>query len=285
MIATRAETPRISVVMTVYNGERYISDAIESIQQQSLRDFELIVVNDGSTDQTTGILAALDDPRVHVIQRPHVGRVPALNEALSRCRAPYVANLDADDVALPGRLEWTTEFLDAHPDTVAIGSGWEPYVQSPSRAPRRLPRSDRAIRWSFLLRNPMFNSSVTYRTDALRAIGGFSMAYADRLHDADAVLRIASHGRLRNLDQALSARRLHELQHFARVDAGRRAALHAQMRWRAASLLGFPPYLRPLAYTVATVAATRSLFVIGVLGRNGRVDRRRAVRPAPAEAR
>jgi GT2 family glycosyltransferase len=128
----------------------------------------------------------------------------------------------------------------------------------------------------------MFNSSVTYRADALRSIGGFSMAYADRLHDADALLRIAALGQLQNLDNPLSLRRLHEQQHFARVPARRRAKLHARMRWRAASMLGFAAPVRPLAYLVATVASMRSLVVLGAFGRNGRIDRRRVVPAEPA---
>jgi glycosyltransferase involved in cell wall biosynthesis len=266
--------PRISVVITVFNGERYIREAVDSILRQSMRSFELIVVDDGSTDGSAATLADITDPRLCVIRRPHYGRVPALNHALSQCRAPYVANLDADDVSCPDRLALTVTFLEANPDVVAVGSAREPYLAPPGRPARRMPRTDRSIRWTFLLRNPMFNSSVTYRADALRAVGGFSMSYAERLHDADVVLRIAKLGRLVNIDPPLSLRRLHEHQHFAEVAARRRASLHAQMRWRAAGELDFPPALRPVAYAVASAAAVRSVVVLGVLGRNGRIDRR-----------
>src|SRR2546430_4054868 len=182
-----------------------------------MKSFELIVVDDGSDDGTAGVLAEISDPRVRVLLQPHLGRVPALNHAVAQCRAPYIANLDADDVACRDRLALSVDFLDATPGVVAMGSAREPYLAPPGRPARQMPTTDRSIRWTFLLRNPMFNSSVTYRADALRAVGGFSMTYADRLHDADVLIRLAKRGQLNNIKAPLSLRRLHEHQHFAGV--------------------------------------------------------------------
>src|SRR3954451_14394809 len=272
--AEERRPPEVSVVMTVRNGERYVGAAVESICQQTLEDWALIVVDDGSTDATAEIIAAVADPRVVLFRRPALGRVPALNFALAQCAGRYVANLDADDVALRDRLRRSVDYLDAHPEVVAVGAAREPYLPPVLRRPRRLPVRDAAIRWSFLLRNPMFNSSITYRRSALEAVGGFAPAYSERLHDADLLLRLGPLGRLHNLPGALSLRRLHADQHFASLDSARRGRLHATMRLRAATELGFPRPLRPLAWLVAAVGATRSLVMITLLGRNGRVDRR-----------
>lgn len=265
-------TPDVSVVITVLDGLPYIEAAVGSVLRETSPDLELIVVDDGSADGTADVLDTVRDPRLRVVRRPHLGRVPSLNHALQLARGRYVANLDADDLALPGRFSVSAEFLDSHPDVAAVGSTLEPYVGF-RRPPRRLPQSDRAIRWSFLLRNPMFNSSVTYRTESLRAIGGFSMAYADRLHDADVLLRLGRQHRLANLPQALSARRLHDRQHFAAVDRRTRGTAHARCRWRAAAELGFPIAVRPVAYLVAAVGVMRSVLVLRLLGRNGRMKR------------
>jgi glycosyltransferase involved in cell wall biosynthesis len=264
----------ITVVMTVYNGLPFVEEAVDSILSQDFDDFELVVVDDGSTDGTADVLARRGDPRLHLHRRPHQGRVAALNHALGLARGRYVANLDADDVALPGRLALPVRFLDQHPEVAAVGAGVEPCVGcAGARPPRRLPRSDRAIRWSMLLRNPMFHSSVTFRRSVLEELGGYDPAYTDLLDDADLLLRLGRRHRLANLDVPLAAKRLHPGQHFSAADRRLRMRRHAACRWRAAGELAFPPPLRPLAYAVATVGATRSLVIIGLLGRNGRERR------------
>jgi glycosyltransferase involved in cell wall biosynthesis len=262
----------VSVLVTVRDGEAYVLDAVRS----ALADgpAEVVVVDDGSTDRTLELLYSVRDPRLRIVARSAEGRVAALNAGLALCTAPYVANLDADDVSLPGRLVASAAYLDAHPLAGAVGSAVEPYVSPPGRAPRRLPAGGRAIRWSFLVRNPMFHSSVTYRASALRDAGGFDPAYEARLNDADALLRVGRTHRLANLAVPLAARRLHAGQHFASLDARARATAHARLRLRAARELPFG-VLRPVAYAVAVVAALRSYTVLGVLGRNGRMDRGR----------
>jgi glycosyltransferase involved in cell wall biosynthesis len=263
--------------MTVYNGLPFVVDAVRSVLDQRDVDLELVLVDDGSTDGTVAALQQFSgDPRLLLFPRPHEGRVPALNYAIARARGAYIANLDADDLALPGRFRASAEFLASAPQVGAVGSACETYVAQ-DRAPRRLPRTDARIRWSFLLRNPMFNSSVTYRGRSLRDIGGFSMEYADRLHDADVLLRIARDYELANLPQPLSARRIHPGQHFAAVDRHRRARVNARCRIRAARELRFSPLTRPVAHVVAAMAALRSVVVLGLLGRNGRMDRQREV--------
>jgi glycosyltransferase involved in cell wall biosynthesis len=267
----------VSVIMTVHNGLPYVEEAVDSVLGQEFDSFELVVVDDGSTDGTADVLAGRADPRLRLVRRSHQGRVAALNHALQLATGRYVANLDADDVALPGRLAVPARYLDDHPEVAAVGAAVQPFVgEAAPRRPRTLPRSDRAIRWTFLLRNPVFHSSATFWAAAVAAVGGYDPAYAGGLQDVDLLLRLGRHHRLANLDIPLAAKRLHPAQHFA-GNRRRRLARHAACRLRAARELRFPPALRPVAYAAATAGAARSVLDIGLLGRDGR--RRRDRRP------
>jgi glycosyltransferase involved in cell wall biosynthesis len=261
----------VSVVMTVHDGLPHVLEAVDSVLAQQFDDFELIVVDDGSTDGTADAIAGRRDPRLRLVRRPHQGRVAALNHALGLASGRYVANLDADDLALPGRLAIPARFLDQHPEVAAVGAALQPCVGGAAvRRPRRLPRSDRAIRLAFLFRNPMFHSSVTFRASALAAVGGYEPAYSDLEVDADLLLRLGRRYRLANLAVPLAAKRLHAGQHFAAVGRSRRLSRHAACRWRAARELRFPPLLRPLAYAAAAAGAAASLVHVGLLGNDGR---------------
>jgi glycosyltransferase involved in cell wall biosynthesis len=270
--ADRAALPAVSVVMTVRDGLPHVEEAVDSVLDQDFGDFELIVVDDGSTDGTAEVLARRRDTRLRLVRRPGLGRAAALNHALGLARGRYVANLDADDVALPGRLAIPVRYLDQHPDVAVAGSAVQPFVgRAAGRRPRRLPRSDRAIRWSFLVRNPIFHSSATFRTGAAAAVGGYPAAGTD---DAGLWLRLGSRHRLVNLPVPLAAKRLHPAQHFAGVDRRHRLPAHAAARWRAARDLQFPPPLRPMAFALAAAGVAGSVARIGLLGRAGRGARR-----------
>lgn len=124
---TNESVPRVSVVMPVMNGERFLGEAIQSILDQSLRDLELIVVVNGSTDTSANIASrfAANDSRVRVIQLPEGNISRALNTGIWASRAPWVARMDADDIALPRRLERQLQVLDEHPEVAALGTwGW-----------------------------------------------------------------------------------------------------------------------------------------------------------------
>jgi glycosyltransferase involved in cell wall biosynthesis len=115
--------PAVSVLMAVKNGMPWVREAVESALAQTAGDLELIVIDDGSTDATPAALAAFRDPRLRLERRPSAGLTRALVRALELARAPLVARLDADDVALPDRLERQRRFLDGHPDVGLLGTG------------------------------------------------------------------------------------------------------------------------------------------------------------------
>jgi glycosyltransferase involved in cell wall biosynthesis len=121
------EIPQVSVVMAVHNGERYITEAIESTLGQTLRELEFIVVDDASSDGTEGILAAYAarDRRVRVLRNErNIGPYPSANRALGVAQAPLIARIDADDISEPGRLAAQVDFLNRHPECLLVGSGY-----------------------------------------------------------------------------------------------------------------------------------------------------------------
>src|SRR5690606_19331205 len=113
----------VSVLMPVYNVEQYLHEAIKSILYQTYSNWEVIIADDGSTDSSAEIAAtfAASDPRIKVTTFPHRGLVATLNSAMRLCGGRYVFRMDADDVALPRRLECQTRYLDSHPETVVLG--------------------------------------------------------------------------------------------------------------------------------------------------------------------
>lgn len=123
---TRAtRTPRVSVLMSAYNSEKYIAAAIESILTQTFTDFEFVIINDGSTDRTPEIIAeyAARDKRIKFIDnRINAGLIAALNQGLDFCRGEYIARMDSDDISLPTRFQIQTEYLDAHPECGVVGA-------------------------------------------------------------------------------------------------------------------------------------------------------------------
>lgn len=114
--------PKVTVLMPAYNAGKYIGEAIASVLKQSFNDFELLIVNDGSTDNTLKIISSFSDPRIVVIHQENKGIVSALNNGLQHARAPYIARFDADDVCYPDRLKIQYNFITAHPEYRIIGS-------------------------------------------------------------------------------------------------------------------------------------------------------------------
>ena len=118
------DAPTVSVVMTVYNTERYVGEAVGSVLGQTFGDFEFVIVDDGSTDRSTTILKdfAARDPRIRLVSRPNTGIVAAANEGIGLARGRYLARMDSDDVCLPRRFETQVNYLEQHPECVLVGS-------------------------------------------------------------------------------------------------------------------------------------------------------------------
>jgi glycosyltransferase involved in cell wall biosynthesis len=111
-------SPKVTVLMPVFNVERYLQEAIESILNQTFSDFEFIIIHDPSTDITAEILQSFGDPRIKITNNEKIlGLIESLNTGLGIARGEYIARMDSDDISLPERLEKQVNYLNAHPDT------------------------------------------------------------------------------------------------------------------------------------------------------------------------
>ncbi|HMP05365.1 MAG TPA: glycosyltransferase family 2 protein [Lacipirellulaceae bacterium] len=165
--------PRVSVLMTVYNGMPFLPEAVESLFAQTLSDFELVVVDDGSTDGTGEYLASVTDPRLRVITRENGGTSAAANQGLTACVGEYVARMDADDVSLPTRLAEQAAYLDAHPEVGLVGVQMAPLGERGVGRSLALPTSHRAIDDALMAgRHGLGHSCIMFRAELLRRLGG-----------------------------------------------------------------------------------------------------------------
>lgn len=203
--------PLVSIVLPVRDGEAYLRAAIDSILAQTFADFELIIVNDGSADSTADIIKvyAERDARLVVRHQANRGMVPTLKIACDLARGTYLARMDADDVALPCRLEQQVAFLETHPETVLLGSAVD-LIDGAGRVVGQFchPESDSAIRACLATHNCLVHPSVMMRTTAYHAVGGYREAFA-HAEDYDLWLRMAEVGQIANLSHSTLLYRLH----------------------------------------------------------------------------
>lgn len=203
-----------SVVMPCYNAERFLRDAIESVLSQSLRDFELIIIDDGSTDASASMVEEYRqrDRRVVFLSNDrNEGIVAALNKGLQAARGEFIARLDADDVALPGRLMKQYEFMKAHPDVIICGTAlWMVDVSGRPLKKRSYALSDSAIRKQLLWKSPFAHPSVCIRRSVFTTHGLKYSSEFPHAEDFDLWLRAADLGKFANLEEPLTKYRLRE---------------------------------------------------------------------------
>lgn len=205
--------PRISVIMTVHDGEHYLAEAIDSVLAQTMSALELLVVDDLSGDATPDILAAYAarDARVRVLRNPqNIGPYPSANEALAVARAPLVARMDADDVSEPDRLARQMEFLERHRQCLLVGSGYRSIdAEGAVRFTRRNPLDFELAAFVTRLRMPMVHPGFCFRRlhpdgtpvrydTAFPIAGDYALAAA-----------LAREGKIASLDAALVRYRMH----------------------------------------------------------------------------
>jgi glycosyltransferase involved in cell wall biosynthesis len=205
--------PAISVLLPAYNTARYVAEAVESILAQTYADFELLIVDDGSTDDTPRILRryAERDRRIHLVSRPNTGYVIALNEMLARSRGEFIARMDADDIAVPTRFERQMSYLADHPDCVMVGS--RVLIIDPDGSPLTVmgealthEEIDSAL---MVARGQMvYHPSVIIRRQPLLEVGSYREEF-ETVEDLDLFLRLAEVGRIVNLEEPLLKYREH----------------------------------------------------------------------------
>lgn len=204
-------TPAISVVMAAYNGAALIEETLSSLKTQTFRDFEILVVDDRSTDDTLDVLARWDDPRLRVIAlTENGGPVRARNRGFAEARGRYVAALDQDDLCMPERFARQVAYLDAHPQVVLLGTAVALLDRGATRTSGYAPRTTAALtRWLLQIGNPLAWSSVMVRADAARRLEPFTRPEILYAEDFDLYHRMARLGDVARLDEELLLYRVH----------------------------------------------------------------------------
>jgi len=178
------DIPRVTVLMSVYNGERFLGEAIESIINQSYGNFEFLIINDGSTDSTLNIIKSYSDSRIVLINNiVNLGLTKSLNKGLSFAKGEFIARMDADDISHKSRFEKQVKYLDMHPEVVLLGSqariiNKEGIVLKSPKF-RNRPTSAISIRFYCMFNNPFIHSSVIMRKNIIwNKYGGYSTSFS-----------------------------------------------------------------------------------------------------------
>lgn len=156
------KNPKVTVLMPVYNAEKYISEAIQSILNQTFRDFEFLIINDGSTDSSVEIIESFKDERIRLVHNEkNMNLVPTLNRGLELAQGEYVARMDADDISYPTRLEKQVEYMDKNPE-IGICGTWIEFFDA-GKGIQKYPVEHELIKASILFFNPMAHPTVMMR--------------------------------------------------------------------------------------------------------------------------
>ncbi len=197
-------TPMITVLMPAYNAEKYIGEAIDSVLKQSFIDFELLIINDGSTDDTQKVVGSFNDDRIVLVEQVHGGVSNALNNGLARAKGKYIARFDSDDICLPQRLEKQFTFLEADPEYVIVGTDAEYMLENGDHLFdfTCIGHTNDELVDKLYFYCPFIHSSVMYRKDAVLKAGGYSLL-AHNFEDYLLWTQLSKLGKLHNLRETL----------------------------------------------------------------------------------
>jgi glycosyltransferase involved in cell wall biosynthesis len=202
----------VSVVMSVFNGERFLREAVSSILEQSLQQFEFIIIDDGSTDCSAQILDSFQnsDPRVAVYHQENRGLIASLNRGCALARGKYIARMDADDIAVRDRLQLQVDFMDKHREVGVLGGAIE-WIDTAGKSLLKCqhPIKDRDIKQALNRGDcPFSHPTVLMQKEVLDSVTGYRMAMV-HAEDYDLWLRIADRFQLANLDTVVLKYRVH----------------------------------------------------------------------------
>ena len=194
--------------MTVYNGERYIREAIDSILNQTFEDYEFLIIEDCSTDETLKIIKGYQDPRIKVVKNEkNIGFIQSLNEGIALSQGEYIARQDADDISLPDRLLEEVIFLDNNPDVAMVGTGREVIDETGVRIMNFSPKKDPTFQ-DICNGNPFQHSSIMIRNNILLEFGGYNELFPS-CEDYALWLFIAKKYQVHNIPKILCKLRVH----------------------------------------------------------------------------
>jgi glycosyltransferase involved in cell wall biosynthesis len=212
-----ADQPIVSVLLPVYNAEAFLSEAVESVLEQTFNDFEFIIIDDGSTDSTADILDYYQkiDGRIRVYRQKNRGIAFALNRGIEKVRGDYIARMDADDICLPTRFEKQVAFLDENPEVGILGAGFQLITEfgMPGTIVNP-PQQHSLIRWSLFFYCPIAHPTVMMRKTIADQLGGYILetdTKGDRytIEDYDLWVRASRVTKLYNLQEVLLYLRKH----------------------------------------------------------------------------
>ncbi|RXR19086.1 glycosyltransferase family 2 protein [Flavobacterium amnicola] len=206
--------PKITVVMTVYNGEKYIKESIECVLNQTFQDFELLVINDGSTDGSVSIVESFQDSRIRLIHNEkNSGVLFTRNRGLQEAFGEYVAVLDSDDLCTSNRLETQYNFLEANPDIAVCGT-WGIMIDENGTVfgHKIMPETNKnLVSIAMLFNNQFIHSSVMYRKEIALQAGGYTTVNGGLAEDFGLFSRISIHHKMANIPEYITQYREHNL--------------------------------------------------------------------------
>ncbi|SVC63205.1 uncharacterized protein METZ01_LOCUS316059, partial [marine metagenome] len=202
--------PRISILMPVFNEEKYIFESVNGILQQSYKKFELIIINDASSDNTLSILSDFNDKRIRIFSNlDHLGITKSLNIGLEKCRGNFIARMDADDICTTDRLALQYNYLIENPNIDVVGCNAVSISENGELTERaRLPSKDKKIKWQLLFSTPILHPTVMIRSKVFIQFGVYNSVLSVA-QDFDLWCRISSHVHFHNLPQVLYKLRIH----------------------------------------------------------------------------
>ncbi len=202
------KAPLLSVLMPVYNCAPFLQESVSSVLNQDFRDFELILVNDGSTDTSAEVLSAFSDSRIRIVTHPeNRGLIPALLTGLAQCRGRFIARMDCDDYCLPQRFSTQLNFLQQHPEVGVCGSAMQLF---PKKGKWLYPETHEEIKAQLLFSCCMGHPSVMMRREVFDT-HTYDMRYL-YAEDYGLWFELAPHTRLHNLPEVLINYRIHPQQ-------------------------------------------------------------------------
>ena len=209
------KAPSISVLMSVFNGERWLADSIESVLNQSFEDFEFIIVNDGSNDSSLKIIESFgnSDSRIRILNKENSGLTYSLNYGLSKARGAWIARIDADDICSPNRLLKQLNYSKSEKDLVLLGSGLFIIDDHGNQIKAyRYPKKHKRLVKTLSKGLPFFpHSSAFFKLSAALNIGGYRLPFK-RTQDQDLWLRLSEVGKIGSLSEPLVFIRKHSEQ-------------------------------------------------------------------------
>lgn len=230
--------PRVSVVMSVHNAEKYLREAVDSILAQTFTDFEFIIIDDGSTDTTPKILDGYSDPRIiRKRNEQNIGYTPSLNWGITAASGEFIARMDADDISLPDRLAVQVDFLESHPTIDVLGAGYRKIDEKGTLTSSDVlpPDNPIFIKWLLLFQNTLAHPSVMFRKKVYKKSGGYD-PFLVPAEDYDLWQRLSQYTMISNVRKVLILYRKHE-KNISKTQANLQQELDILISQRAISTL------------------------------------------------